>query len=155
MSNPVKPVPEGFRTVTPYVIVSDAAAAIDFYRRAFGAAEVMRHTDASGNIRHAEIRIGDSLLMIAGEFDYAGIVARTPLSLGGASLHLYLYVEDADALFRQALAAGAKEATPVQDQFYGDRTGGLTDPFGHVWWIATHVEDVSPEELQRRMAAQG
>lgn len=153
MTNPVKPVPECFHTVTPYMIVNDAAAAIDFYQRAFGATELMRHTDESGKIRHAEVRIGNSPLMLTEEFEYAGLVARAPVSLGATHMQLYLYVEDVDALFRQAVEAGAKVATPVENQFYGDRVGGVTDPFGHVWWIATHVEDVPAEEYQARQSA--
>lgn len=146
----VAPIPEGHHTVTPYVIVPDAAAAIEFYRRALGARETERHSDENGKILHAEIEIGDSRVMMAEEFDFAGIVARSPGTLGGTSQQLYLYVEDVDAWMERVLAAGAELVQPVSDQYYGDRSGGLRDPFGHIWWIATHVEDLSAEELQRR-----
>jgi PhnB protein len=154
MASKVNPVPEGFHTATPYMIIKGAAEAIEFYKKAFGATELTRHADPSGKVRHAEIKIGDSPFMIADEFaefpEWRGPQAR-----GGTPVHIYLYVDDADRLFRQAIAAGAKELLPIQDQWYGDRSGGITDPFGHVWYVATHTEDLSPEELEKRAAAQG
>ena len=151
MTTKAKPIPEGYHTATPYLIVRDAASAIEFYKRAFGATELMRMADPSGKVMHAEIRIGDSPIMLADEFPEMG--ARSPQSFGGSPVSILLYVEDVDALFSQAIAAGAKVQRPVKDQFYGDRSGGLTDPFGHVWYIATHKEDVSPEEMRKRAAA--
>jgi PhnB protein len=148
---PVKPVPEGYHTATPYLIVDDATRALEFYGRAFGAKELMRFPDPSGKIGHAEIELGDSVIMLADEFPDMGF--RSAKALGGTPVSLLLYVEDVDARFARALAAGATQLRPVEDQFYGDRTGTLVDPFGHVWTFATHVEDVSPEELQRRAAA--
>ena len=147
----VKPIPQGYHTVTPYLIVKDAARAIDFYKKAFGATEVMRMAAPGGKVGHAEIKVGDSPVMLADEFPEMGF--RGPQSLGGSPVSLLLYVEDVDARFRQALAAGATVLKPVKDQFYGDRSGTLTDPFGHVWTIATHKEDVSPEEMHRRAEA--
>lgn len=147
-------VPKGFHSATPYLIVSDGAGALDFYRQAFGATELSRHQDDQGKVRHAEFRIGDSPFMISEECaefpDW-----QSPQSRGGTPVHLYLYVEDCDAVFQRALAAGAKQLLPMKDQFYGDRSGGLTDPFGHVWYVATHVEDLSPAELAERAGAQG
>ena len=154
MVTKAKPIPDGFHTATPYMIIRDAARAIDFYKQAFGAVEIYRHADTSGKVRHAQIRIGDSPFMLADEFPEFS-ACRSPLALGGSPLHIYLYVENVDAVINQALAAGATSLMPVMDQFYGDRSGGLTDPFGHVWWIATHKEDVSEAELQRRAAALG
>jgi PhnB protein len=145
----VKPVPEGYHTVTPYLIVQDAARAIDFYKKAFGAIELMRMPDPGGKkIGHAEIRIGDSPIMLADEFPEMN--ARSPQTLGGSAVSILLYLEDVDKRFNQALAAGAEPIRPVKDQFYGDRAGTLRDPFGHVWTIATHKEDLSPEEIQKR-----
>jgi PhnB protein len=153
MSTTVKPIPEGYHTVTPYLIVRNAARAIEFYKKAFGATELMRMAEPSGRIGHAEIRIGDSPIMLADEVPEMGF--RSPESLGGSPVSILLYVEDVDAVFSQAVAAGAKVQRPVADQFYGDRTGGVTDPFGHIWYIATHKEDVSPEEMRKRAAAAG
>jgi PhnB protein len=147
----VKPIPAGYHTVTPYLIVSDAAGAIDFYRRAFDAQETMRLQMPSGNIGHAELKIGDSTIMLADEFPE--MQARSPLSYGGTPVSLLLYVDDVDARFQQATAAGGKEMRAVQDQFYGDRSGIVADPYGHVWTIATHKEDLSPEEVHRRFEA--
>jgi PhnB protein len=146
-----KPIPTGYHTATPYLIVKGAAQAIEFYQRAFGARELMRFTSPNGRIGHAEIQIGDSPIMIADEFPEMGY--RGPVSLGGSTGGILLYVEDVDARFQQALAAGAKMLKPVQDQFYGDRSGTLEDPFGHLWTLATHREDLSPEEMQRRLQA--
>ena len=153
MINTVKPIPEGYHTATPYLIVNAAADAIEFYKKAFGAKEIMRMTQPDGKIGHAEIKIGDSRVMLADEFPQMG--ARSPQSLGGSPVSILLYVEDVDAMFTQAVAAGATVQRPVADQFYGDRTGGVTDPFGHVWYIATHKEDVSSEEMKKRVAAAG
>ena len=143
-----KPIPDGYHTATPYLIVQNAAAAIEFYKRAFGATELMRLTDPRGKVGHAEIKIGDSPIMLADEMPEMGF--RSPQSIGGAGISLLLYVEDVDTRFRQATGAGAKVLRPVQDQFYGDRSGTLEDPFGHVWTLATHTEDVSMEEINRR-----
>jgi len=154
MASTVNPVPQGFHTATPYMIIKGAAEAVEFYKKAFGATELMRHADPNGKLRHAEIKIGDSPFMITDEFPEFP-EWRGPQARGGTPVHIYLYVDDADRLFRQAIAAGAKELLPIQDQWYGDRSGGITDPFGHVWYIATHKEDLSPEELKQRAAAQG
>lgn len=147
----VPPIPAGYHTVTPYLVIRDAAAAIDFYKAAFGAQEVMRMADPSGKVMHAEIRIGDSAVMMSDECPEMG--ARGPEALGGSPTSLHLYVEDVDAMAARAAAAGATALRPVQDQFYGDRTGTFKDPFGHVWHIATHKEDVPPDELRRRAEA--
>jgi len=147
----VKPIPEGYHSVTPYLVVQDGAGAIEFYKRAFGATELMRMAGPDGKVGHAEIRIGNSPIMLADEFPDMG--ALSPRSLGGSPVSLLVYVEDVDAQFRQAIAAGAKEIRPVADQFYGDRSGVLEDPFGHVWSLATHKEEVSHEEMQRRSQA--
>lgn len=146
-----KPIPDGYHTATPYLIVQNAAAAIEFYKRAFGATELMRLTDPRGKVGHAEIKIGDSPIMLADEMPEMGF--RSPQSIGGAGVSLLLYIEDVDTRFRQATGAGAKVLRPVQDQFYGDRSGTLEDPFGHVWTLATHTEDVSMEEINRRAEA--
>ena len=150
MANKVKPVPDGYHTATPYLIVKDAARAIDFYKRAFGAQEMMRF-DRGGKIGHAEIKIGDSPIMLADEFPEMG--ARSPQSFGGSPISILLYVADVDALVAQAVAAGAKLQRPVEDKFYGDRSGSVEDPFGHVWHIATHKEDLTLEEMQKRAAS--
>lgn len=143
--------PAGFHTATPYLICKNAAAAIDFYKNAFGATEIERIADESGKVRHAEIKIGDSPFMMTDESsEYPDW--QSPQTRGGTPVHIYLYVEDADAVFNQAITAGAKQLLPVQDQFYGDRSGGVTDPFGHIWYIATHIEDVSIDEIHRRAA---
>ena len=144
--------PSGYASVTPYLIVDGAAEAIDFYTDAFGAEEVMR-MPMGDRIAHAEIRIGDSHVMLADEHPDMDLLG--PESRGGATASLMVYVEDVDATFAEAIEAGGVEERGVQDQFYGDRSGTLVDPFGHRWTIATHVEDVGPEEMQRRMAEQG
>jgi PhnB protein len=131
--------PAGHHTVTPYVIVKDARAAIAFYERAFGAVQTQLSTDDTGKVRHAEVRIGDSHVMFAESFEFNGISTDAPAAIGRTSMHLYLYVPDVDALFARAIAAGAREVMPVADQTYGDRSGGVVDPFGHVWWLATHI----------------
>jgi PhnB protein len=143
--------PHGFHTVTPYLIVQDPAAAMAFYERAFGAREIMRHTDDNGRVTHAEVLVGDSPIMLSGEFAIASLVAHRPEALGGASLHLYLYVPDVDALFAQATAAGAREVMPIADQVYGDRSGGVIDPFGHMWWLATFKPALAGREMQGRL----
>jgi PhnB protein len=145
----VQPIPPGYHSITPYLMVRDAAKALAFYRNAFGADEVMRFDAPNGKVAHAEVKIGDSHVMLADESpEFAG-----PQTLGGAGVSLMLYVKDVDATFAQAVAAGATVRRPVADQFYGDRVGTLVDPFGHVWSIGTHREDVSVEEMQRRMKA--
>jgi PhnB protein len=148
---PVKPVPDGYRSITPYLAVKHAADAIDFYRRAFGARERMRLAAPEGKIGHAELEIGDSVVMLADEFPDMDF--RGPASLGGTSVTLHLYVKDVDASFRKATEVGAKPVREVRDQFYGDRTGAVRDPFGHVWHLATHKEDLSSEEIARRAKA--
>jgi PhnB protein len=148
MTDAVKPIPEGYHSITPYLIVGGAAGAIEFYKKAFGAAELMRMAAPGGRVGHAEVRIGDSRIMLADEFP--DMNARSPKAFGGSPVSLHLYVEDVDATVRQAIAAGAKELRPVKDQFYGDRLGSVEDPFGHVWHVSTHKEDVPPDELKRR-----
>ena len=147
----VKRIPDGYHAVTPYLIVRGAAAAIDFYTRAFGAREKSRMADPSGKVGHAELEFGDSRVMLADEFPDLGITG--PQTLGGTSVLMLLYVEDVDARFQQAVAAGATVTRPLADQFYGDRSGTLKDPFGHCWTLASHVEDVPVEEMKRRMEA--
>jgi PhnB protein len=146
----VKAVPDGYHSVTPYLIVDTAAQAIDFYKKALGAVELLRMPTPDGKIMHAEIRIGDSPVMLADEMPAMG--ARSARSLGGSPISLMVYVEDVDARVAQAVAAGAKLVRPVANQFYGDRTGGVDDPFGYHWYLATHVEDVPPDELAQRAA---
>ena len=146
----VKPIPEGYHSVTPYLIVKGAAKAIDYYKKVFGATEIMRMPGPNGTVGHAEIKIGDSIIMLADEQqgNY-----RTPEALGGSPVSLMVYVEDVDKTFKQAISNGAKETRAVQDQFYGDRSGTFTDPFGLQWTIGTHKEDVPPEEMKKRMDA--
>ena len=143
-----KPIPDAYRSATPYLIVTGASSAIEWYKRAFGATEWVRLADPAGKVMHAEIRIGSSSLMLADEFPAMGY--RSPHTLGGSAVSILLYVEDVDAQFRQALAAGGSETMPVADQFDGDRRGTLTDPFGHVWLLASKKEDVSLEALRAR-----
>ena len=152
MAQPVKAVPEGYHNVTAYLIVKGAAEAIEFYKNIFGAKELMRMPGPDGRIGHAELQLGDSHLMLADEHPETNIVS--PTTLGNSPVHLLLYVNDVDATFNLAVAKGAKVIRPVADQFYGDRTGTLDDPFGHKWTIATHKEDVTPEEIKRRMEKQ-
>ena len=146
----VKPIPDGYHSVTPYLCVKGAAQAIEFYKKAFLATERMRIAQPDGRVGHAELQVGDSVIMLSDEFPEIG--ARSPQSLGGSPVSIHLYVEDADAIFSQAVAAGAKIKRPIADQFYGDRLGGVEDPFGHTWWISTHKEDLSPQEIERRAA---
>ena len=154
MSTPqkkVNPIPDDYPGITPYLTVKGGAEAIEFYKKAFDAMEVMRLPNPDGTLGHAEVKIGNALVMLADEYpDYGNL---SPKTLGGSSVRLHMYVEDVDAFFEKAVAAGAKVLIPIADQFYGDRSGRLEDPFGHVWLISTHVEDVSPEEMNRRMEA--
>jgi PhnB protein len=151
MKTKVKYMPAGYHTATPYLIVDDAARAIEFYKQVFGATEAVRIGSPGGKVGHAEIQIGNSRLMLADE--YPEWDARSPRTIGGTPVGLCLYVKDCDAVFTRAVSAGAKVLKPLQDQFYGDRSGTITDPFGHKWTIATHKEDVSPKEIQKRAAA--
>jgi PhnB protein len=151
MGNGVNPIPEGFHTVTPYMTIKDAASAIEFYKEAFGATEIFRWAEPDGHVRHAEIVIGDSPIMLTDEAPEFGM--NGPQSLGGSPVHVFLYVEDVDELFARAIAAGATELMPVENSEDGDRRGGVTDPFGHVWYIGTHIEGISREELQKRYDA--
>ncbi|MBI5432444.1 MAG: VOC family protein [Planctomycetes bacterium] len=151
MQGPVKPIPDGYHTLTPYLIVRGGFEALAFYAAAFGARELLRLGAPGGKLGHAELQIGDSRVMLADEFP--DMDARSPRSFGGTPARMMLYVEDCDALFARAVAAGAKVIRPLADQFYGDRVGGLEDPFGHVWFVATHKEDLTPEELAKRAAA--
>jgi PhnB protein len=146
-----KPIPDGYHAVTPYLIVKGAARAIEFYAKAFGARELFRMAGPDGRVGHAELQLGDSRVMLADEHPEIG--AKSPQTIGGSPVTLHLYVEDVDATVARAVGAGARLDRPVADQFYGDRNGGLTDPFGHVWFVATHKEDVPPEELARRAKA--
>jgi PhnB protein len=152
MAGKVKPIPENYHSVTPYLCVKDAAKAIEFYKNALGAKEIMRFAQPDGKIGHAEIKIGDSVIMMSEEFPDMNF--SSPKSFGGSPVHLMIYVENVDALMERAVAAGAKQVRPVKDQFYGDRSGSIEDPFGHCWHISTHVEDVPEHELQKRMAEQ-
>ncbi|MDO9046387.1 MAG: VOC family protein [Methylobacter sp.] len=147
----VKPIPDGYHSITPYLMVKGASEAIEFYKRAFGAIEIFRLSHPNGQIGHAEIKIGDSSIMLADPCEQGAF--RTPQSLGGSSVALHVYVENVDAQFAQAVSAGAKAVKPVFDQFYGDRTGTLQDPFGHIWFLATHKEDIALEEINRRAEA--
>src|SRR6516225_5318827 len=152
MAAAIKPIPEGYHSVTPYLILSNASEAIAFYKKALGAEEVLRLDGPGGRIHHAEIKIGDSRIMLADE--HIEIQALSPKTIGGSPVSIHLYVEDVDAAVARAVAAGAKLVRPVADQFYGDRVGGIEDPFGYRWFIVTHKEDLSIEEIRRRGAAQ-
>jgi PhnB protein len=151
MAGKVKPVPDGFHTATPYLIVKGAAKAIEFYKQAFGATELERMEMPDGKIAHAEIKIGDSIIMLGDEAPQHG--TRSPQSLGGSPCGLYLYVEDVDATFNRAITAGATVTMAVRDQFYGDRNGSLVDPFGHTWYVATRKENLSMDEIRQRVPA--
>jgi PhnB protein len=144
----VQAIPAGYGTVTPYLSVRGAAQAIEFYKKAFGAKEIMRMPGPDGKLGHAEIRIGDSRVMLSDEYEAMAFLG--PQSRGGTTVHIHLYVRDVDATVARATAAGAKVVRPVQDQFYGDRTGSIEDPFGHLWHVATHKEDLSMAEMKRR-----
>jgi PhnB protein len=146
-----KPIPDGYPRVTPYLITDGASAAIDFYRSVLGARERMRMPAPDGRVGHAELEIGDSLIMLADEFPE--MEARGPKAVGGTPVSLHVYVEDADGVFDRAIQAGARALQPVEDKFYGDRSGQFEDPFGHHWSVATHVEDVPPDEMAARAAA--
>lgn len=151
MANKVKPIPDGYHNVTAYLIIKGAAAAIDFYKEVFGAVEVMRMPQPDGRIGHAELKFGDSFVMLADEFPEMSIVG--PQTLGNTTIGLMLYVDDVDKVVERAVARGAKIKKPIETQVYGDRNATLEDPFGHKWTVAVHVEDVTPEEMERRMAA--
>jgi PhnB protein len=143
-----KPIPEGYHSLTPYLSLDDAGKAIEFYKRAFGAEERVRMPAPDGRIAHAELQIGDSILMLSDMFEQS--VGKTPKELGGTTMGLFLYVEDVDEVFKQAIDAGATAKQEPEDQFWGDRFGRVTDPFGHDWQIATHKEDLTPEQMQER-----
>lgn len=149
MSQKVKAIPDGYRTVTPFLSLKDAAKAIKFYQEAFGAKELQRHPAPDGKIMHAVIKIGDSLIMLADEFPQGGCGMSSPNSLKGTSMMLHLYVEDVDSAFDKALKAGATTKMPVADMFWGDRYGMLEDPFGHLWSISTHKADPTPAEMEK------
>jgi len=147
----VNAIPAGHRTVTPYLAIKDAVKALEFYKTAFGATESFRLMMPDGRLGHAEIVLGDGVIMLSDEFPECG--GKAPPTLGGSAVSIHLYVDDVDAFFQKAVAAGATERKLVMDQFYGDRSGQLEDPFGHLWWVATHKEDVSLEEMQKRVEA--
>ena len=147
----VSPVPEGYHTLTTYLAVEDAARAIDFYKEAFGAEETVRMPGPDGSVAHAELQVGDSKLMLSDPFPQSDV--RPPAERGGPTASVFMYVDDADAVFERAQAAGAKVTMPLENMFWGDRFGSLADPFGHVWSIATHVEDVPEEEMAERASA--
>ncbi|MGH8462093.1 MAG: VOC family protein [Stenotrophobium sp.] len=151
MSDKVKAIPDGHAGATPYLTIRDAANAIEFYKKAFAAVQTLRMDMPDGRVGHAEIRIGGALVMLADEFPDQEI--WDPQTLGGSPVAIHIYVEDVDALATQAISAGVKVLRPVENQFYGDRGGKFEDPYGHIWWFATHREDVSPEEMQRRVKA--
>jgi PhnB protein len=144
----VKPIPDGYHSVTPYLILSDAARGLEFYKKVFDATELMRMDGPDGKVMHAEIRIGNSVIMLADEFP--DMCALSPTTLNGTPVSLMIYVEDVDVRFQRAVDAGATVRRAVQDQFYGDRSGTLVDPFGHVWTISTHIEDLTPDEIAKR-----
>lgn len=144
--SPVKAIPDGYHSIQPYLHVRGAAHAIEFYKKAFGATERSRMNKASGQVSHAELQFGDSVVMLAEEVPQRGI--HSPQHFGGSACSIMFYVEDCDAVYQQALAAGAKSLREPADQFYGDRSAGVEDPFGFQWWLGTHVKDVSAEEMQ-------
>jgi PhnB protein len=148
----VKPIPDGYQSVIPYLIVDGAGDAIDWYTKSLGAKEMVRMGGPGGKVGHAELQFGDSVVMLADEFPDMGI--KSPKTIGGSPVNLCVYLEDVDATFDDAVKGGAKVLQPVEDKFYGDRSGQIEDPFGHIWSLMTHVEDVSPEEMERRMAEQ-
>jgi PhnB protein len=149
MTAKVKPIPDGYHSVTPYLIIKGSGDAIEFYKKAFNARERLRVPGPGGKVMHAEIEIGDSVVMMGEETPEMG--ALSPATIGGTPVSIHLYVNEVDKMFAQALAAGGKQERPLQNQFYGDRSGGLVDPFGHKWHLSQHIEDVSPEEIDRRM----
>ena len=144
-------IPKGYNTVTPYLVIKGASQAIEYYKKVFGATEIMRMPGPNGTVGHAELKIGDSMIMLADENPSMGQGHTSATTIGGSPVSLYVYLPNVDEVFKRAITEGAKELKPVQDQFYGDRSGFLRDPFGHLWGIATHVEDVSPEEMTERM----
>ena len=146
----VSPVPEGYNSITPHLVIKGAAQAIEYYKSVFGATEVFRMDGPDGKVGHAELQIGDSRIMLADENPSFGQGHASAATIGASPVSLYLYIPDVDGVVKRAVAAGAKILKPVQDQFYGDRSGFIQDPFGHLWGIATHVEDVSPEEVAER-----
>jgi len=146
----VSPIPAGYNSITPYLVVRGAAQAIDYYKSVFGATEVFRMDGPDGKVGHAELKIGDSRIMLADENPSMGAGYTSATSIGASPVSLYLYIPDVDRVVERAVAAGAKLLKPVQDQFYGDRSGFIQDPFGHLWGVATHVEDVAPQELEER-----
>ena len=146
----VKPIPEGYHSITPYLVIDGAANALDYYKKAFGAIELFR-MEHQGKIGHAEMKIGDSPFMLSDEHPEMGY--KGPKALGGSPVGIMIYVADCDTIFKQAIVAGGTEMQALKDQFYGDRSGTLKDPFGHIWTVATHKEDVSPEEIEKRLAA--
>jgi PhnB protein len=148
MTRNVKPVPEGFRTVTPHLMVQDVAQAIDFYQRAFGAKEIVRMNGPQGKVTHAQLTIGDSNIFLGPAPSIGNL--RSPESLGGSTVSIFLYLDNVDSIFNQAVSAGAQATQPLADMFWGDRYGVLADPFGHSWSLATHIEDVAPEEMGKR-----
>ena len=148
--NKVTPIPKGFHSITPYLVVKGAAQAIEYYKKVFGATEVFRMDGPDGKIGHAELRIGDSRIMLADENPKMGQGHASAASIGGSPVSLYLYIPDVDRVAERAVAEGAKILQPVENKFYGDRTGFIQDPFGHLWCLSTHVEDVSPQEMEER-----
>ena len=152
MAGTVKPIPDGYHAITAYLSIKGASDAIEFYKKAFGATEVMRMAQPDGRIGHAELQIGDSKIMLADE--HPEMDFRSPRAIGGTPVMLHLYVDDVDTIVGRAVAAGAKVLRPIQDQFYGDRSGSVADPYGHVWHVATHKEDLSMDEIRRRAATQ-
>ena len=151
MSTKVQPIPKGYEGATPYLIIKGAAKALDFYKKGFGATEILRIPPSGGTVGHAEIKIGDAIIMLADEFH--GLNHRSPQALGGTPVSIMVYVPDVDTFVKRAVAAGAKVLTPVENKFYGDRAGSLEDPFGHQWHFSTHVEDVPPDEMAKRAEA--
>lgn len=151
MSGKVLPIPRGYEGATPYLIIKGAAKALDFYKKGFGATEIMRIPPSGGTVGHAEIKIGEAIIMLADEFH--ALNHRSPQALGGTPVSIMVYVPDVDTFVKRAVAAGAKVLTPVENKFYGDRAGSLEDPFGHQWHFATHVEDVPPDEMAKRAEA--
>ncbi len=149
----VKAIPDGYHSVSPYLVCKDAAKAIDYYTKVFGAEETVRMPGPNGNVMHAEVKIGDSIVMLSDENKERGHFS--PETIGGTAVSVMLYIDDVDGVFKRAVAAGAKVEMPPADMFWGDRMGNLVDPFGHKWAIATHTEDVTPDEMEKRMAAVG
>ena len=151
MADKIEPIPTGYHSITPYLIVDDAKGAMEFYQRAFGAAVVLQLDRPDGKVAHAEVKLGDSMIMLADEASEMGY--HSAKAIGGSPVKILLYIENVDAVFNRAVEAGAEVVSPVKDQFYGDRSGALKDPFGHSWTIATHIEDVSQDEVDRRYQA--